>query len=208
VRQFDNLPSSDWWIILDMDRNVQAGVGQVSTDELGVILAASLADRGLRLRHNVGLVASGEKLLWLPPLDGEVHRWEIMRALALLNRGDYALPTLLARLRPALKRQASVILITPSLNPQWLEALLPLIWRGAVPTILLLDPTSFGAEGNRRHLMAEMTQFGIPHYLIPRGFLDRPDMQPGKAGRWEWRISPTGRAIPIRRPHDLDWKAL
>jgi uncharacterized protein (DUF58 family) len=208
VRLFDNLPSSDWWIILDMDQAVQAGEGETSTDELGVILAASLADRGVRLRHSVGLVANGQELIWLPPLEGEERRWEILRALALLNRGDRPLGTMLSRIRPALRQRISLILITPSLDPGWLEALLPLTWRGAVPTVLLLDPSTFGSDGDPLPMMAALSRFGIPHYRIPRDLLDRPEAQPGTEGRWEWRVTPMGRAVPIRRPRDLEWKVL
>ncbi|HPD42555.1 MAG TPA: DUF58 domain-containing protein, partial [Anaerolineae bacterium] len=70
VRLFDGTPAGDWWILLDMDARVQVGMGENSTDELGVILAASLADRGLRARRAVGLVAHGEELVWLPPQSG------------------------------------------------------------------------------------------------------------------------------------------
>jgi uncharacterized protein (DUF58 family) len=86
VRLFDSTPSGDWWIILDMDQSVQVGEGAQSTEEHAVILAASLADRGLRLGKAVGLVAHGEPLTWLPPREGEGQRWEMLRALAWCGR--------------------------------------------------------------------------------------------------------------------------
>jgi uncharacterized protein (DUF58 family) len=205
VRLFDNLPSSDWWIVLDMDRAVQAGEGQASTDELGILLAASLADRGLKLRRAVGLAASGQDPIWLPPFQGEGRRYEILRALALLERGDRPLAGILGRMRPAPAGRVSLILITPSLDKSWVEALLPLVWGGAVPTVLLLDPSTFGEAADPLPMTAALTRIGIPHSLIPRDLLDRPEARPGRAGRWEWRVTPTGRAVPIRRPHDLDW---
>jgi hypothetical protein len=72
---FDNTPSSDWWIFLDMNQQVQLGTGQDSTEENSIILAASLADRGLSQRHAVGMVANGQHTIWhLWPQ----RRWEIL----------------------------------------------------------------------------------------------------------------------------------
>jgi hypothetical protein len=45
----DGAPASDWWIVLDVDSKVQAGQGWENTTELGIILAASLADRGIKI---------------------------------------------------------------------------------------------------------------------------------------------------------------
>jgi uncharacterized protein (DUF58 family) len=208
VRLFDNLPSSDWWIIVDMDQAEQVGDGERSSDELAIILAASLADRGYQLRHAVGLVASGQDTVWLPPFAGEERRWEILRELALLKRGVRPLSAVISQLLPAVKQRASVIVITPSLNHEWLEALLPLTWRGVVPTVLLIDPSTFEIDSDPVPMLSTLTRFGIPNFRIPRDLLDRPEVQPGTEGHWEWRFTPTGRAVAIRRPRDLGWKVL
>ncbi len=47
VKVMDNAPVSDWWIFLDLDDSVQHGLGNISTEEHAVILAASIAERGL-----------------------------------------------------------------------------------------------------------------------------------------------------------------
>ena len=72
VRLLDGTPAGDWWIFLDMDQRVHVGQGQDSTMEHGVILAASLADRGLRARRAVGLVVQGQEWVWMPPRGGEL----------------------------------------------------------------------------------------------------------------------------------------
>jgi uncharacterized protein (DUF58 family) len=208
VRLFDSTPSSDWWIFLDLERSVQSGIGHANTVEHSVILAASLADRGLRQGRKVGLVAFGEQLVWLPPQEGGEHRWEILRALATVTTGQVSLAELLERIRPSIRQRASLVLITPDIEGNWLEALLPLSWRGSVPTILLLDPATFGGPLDNRAKLASLAENGIPAFSISRELLDRPEAMPGKAGRWEWRITPTGRAVAVRHPHDLDWKVL
>ncbi len=208
VRIFDGTPAGDWRIILDMDKNVQVGEGWDSTEEFGVILAASLADFGLRLRRAVGLIANSNETVWLPPAEGENQRWEILRALALVDRSDRSLVDLLRRVEPSISSHTSIVLITPSIEGDWLEALLPLMWRGITPTVLLLDPISFGGTGNTSQILAALARLGVRRYVISRDLLDRPEARPGQEGRWEWRISPRGRAILVRKPGDLSWKVL
>jgi uncharacterized protein (DUF58 family) len=208
VRQFDSTPSGDWWIILDADQSVQAGQGKNSTEEHAVILAASLADRGLRLGRAVGLVAHGEPLTWLPPRQGDGQRWEILRSLALLKPAQLPLGELLASLRTPLGRQSSLVIITPNTRGDWLESLLPLLWLGAAPSVLLLDPPSFGGSGDSQALFEQLARWGVHRQLITPELLNRPEAQPGKRGHWEWRISPTGRAIAVNPPRDAGWKTL
>lgn len=208
VRLFDSTPSGDWWIFLDLDQQVQVSHGETATEEHGVILAASLADQGLRWGRAVGLVTHGETLAWLPPRPGDGQRQEILRTLALVNPGPRPLSELLARMRPAFGQQVSLIIITPAFSGDWIEALLPLLRRGAVATVLLLDPVSFGGVGDASATLALLANLGVARYLITSDLLDRPEARPGQQGNWEWRVMPTGRAVAVRRPGDTPWKAL
>jgi uncharacterized protein (DUF58 family) len=207
VRLFDGTPASDRWILLDMDRSVQVGEGRDATEEHGVILAASLADRGLRSGRAVGLVAHGERLVWLPPQGGEAQRWEILRALAMVSLGSRPLADVLARAGPALGQYASLVLVTPSANSAWIEALVPLLRRGAIPTVLLLDPISFGGIGDQGPIRASLTDLGVAHYVVTRDLLDRPDIRPVQQGAWERAVAGTGRPVPFRRSGTA-WRVL
>jgi uncharacterized protein (DUF58 family) len=208
VRLFDNTPSGDWWIFLDLEAKAQLGKGKDSTEEHGVILAASLADRGLRADRAVGLVAYGQQLVWLPPRPGNSQRWEIMRALALVHPGKQPLSALLDRVRPTFKQLPSLIVITPSLDSRWIEAMAPLKERGVVCTVLLLDPASFGGPGApaAAPALGLLADLGVAHYLISRSMLDHPKARPGQR---EWRIMPTGKAVPVGMPRPSgEWKGL
>ncbi len=208
VRLFDSTPAGDWWIFLDLEQRVQAAQAEAATEEHGVILAASLADQGLRWGRAVGLVTHGDNLAWLPPQTGAGQRQEILRTLALVNPGPRPLAELLTRVRPTFGRQTSLILITPAASGDWIEALVPLLRRGAVATVLLLDPVTFGGIGEASGTLALLTNLGVTRYLITPDLLDRPEARPGQQGTWEWRIMPTGRAIPVRRPGDTPWRPL
>lgn len=229
VRLMDSTPSSQWWILVDLDPSVKAGEGQNSTIEHSIILAASLADRGLREGKGVGLVLhSGRDIqapienisrkniaepqppsfIWMPPQEGQEHRWELLRALALVEPGGDPLGELLSRIGPDLGKRNSLIIISPNVQTNWLEALLPIVWSGTKPTVLLLDPVSYGGARDSRAMSAALNQWQINHYVVTQEMFDQPDARPGKAGHWDWRITPTGRAIPVRRPDNLEWKGL
>ncbi|MGH2542750.1 MAG: hypothetical protein ACRDIB_08135, partial [Ardenticatenaceae bacterium] len=158
--------------------------------------------------HAVGLLAHGAEPVWLPPRADPEQRLKILRTLALLSPGALPLTDLLERARPSLEQYASVILITPEVDGPWLEMLLLLMRRGAVPTVLLLDPQTFGGKGSAREALALLSELGISHYLITPDLLDRPEAHPGHRGSWEWKVLATGRVIATRRPADLAWTEL
>ena len=208
VRQFESTPAGDWWILLDMDRHVQTGEGDGATDEHGVILAASLADRGVRSRRAVGIVAQGEELVWMPPAEGEGQRWEILRSLALVSRGSRPLAEVLARVGPSIGQHASLVIVTPSTSTEWVEALVALVRQGVVPTVMLLDPVSFGGSGSMDAAKAGMQNLGVAYYEITKDVLDRPETRPGRQGHVEWRVLGTGKAIAVQQDEGIAWRTL
>lgn len=208
VRLFDGAPVGDWWILLDLEQAAQVGEGGAATEEHGVILAASLADQGLRTGRSVGLTLSGVAPAWLPPRPGATQRLAILRALALAEPDPQSLTNLLHGSRGALGHTHSLILITPAVEGAWLGALLPLMRRGTVPTVLLLEPRSFGGSHDSLALQTLLSEQGIRHHLIPRSLLERPEARPGHQGEWEWLVTPGGRALLKHAPGDLAWREL
>jgi len=208
VRIFDGTPAGDWHIFLDLDQNAQLGFGSDSTVEHAVILAASLAARGLNNKRAVGLAVSSKEAVWIPPGAGESQRWNILRALAQVDVGDRPISEFLHRMARDIRSQTSIILITPSMQSDWVEALLPLMWRGVTPTVLLLDRASFGGQSSSHSMQEALTDLGIAHYIITHDLLNRPEAHPGQEGHWEWRVTPSGRAVLVHKPGDMSWKTL
>jgi uncharacterized protein (DUF58 family) len=208
VRLFDGTPAGDWWVLLDLDQHVQLGAGEDSTLEHGVVLAASLSDRGLRSRRAVGLVAHGEELVWLPPKTGDDRRWEILRALAVVSSGTRPLSELLKQTGPTFGQYASLVIITPAVDSDWIAQLVPLLRRGVTPTVLLLDRETFGGVNGMKGAAAALASLGVTYYVITPDVLDRPEARPGWKGQWEWRVLGTGRALPTRSLPDISWKVL
>lgn len=208
VRLFDGTPAGDWWILLDVEQRVQVGEGDDATEEHGVILAASLADQGLRAQRAVGLVMHSDELVWRPPQRGDTQRWEILRDLALVSPGSRPLAELLMQLRPTLGQEASLIVITPNVDSDWIEALVPLRRRGVALTVLLLDPVAFGGAGDVQGALELLSSLGALSYVITPDLLNRSDVRSVWQEQWEWRVLDTGRAIPVRRSLDLAWRVL
>ena len=155
------------------------------------------------------MITHGQELAWLPPQIGDFQTQQILRTLALVEPGSCSLPHLLTRTQSALDQYTSLIIITVATQESaWIEALLPLLQRGAVATVLLLDPVSFGGSNNTEGTQTVLTDLGVTSYIITPDLLDRPEARPGQQGHWQWRISPSGRALPANFTQDTRWKEL
>ncbi|MGE5139142.1 MAG: DUF58 domain-containing protein [Rudaea sp.] len=210
VKLFDSTPTSDWWVVLDLDRECQSGTEADSTLENSIILAASLADRGLRSRRAVGLAAFGKSLVWLAPGEGEAQRWQVLRELALVGVGDKPLGSLLSGIQSSLGQRASLVIITASTSAEWVRPLISLRRRGLEPTVLLLEsvPAEGGFAASHEEMEHLLARQGITHYVLSSDVFDRPEARPGEQGRWEWRVTATGSARALRAPRETGWRAL
>jgi len=188
VHLFDNEPSSDWWVLLDMDPAAQFGEGARSTVEHGVILAASLANRAIQRNVHVGLVSYGDDLVWHPPDIGNAHLWTILRSLAAIHPGGPSLDQILPRLRSSLEQNSSLVIITANLTSSWIDAVELLKRSGIVTTVLIMDPISFGGSGEIEPFRKRLRKLGIAHYTVIADLLDTPNKRPRGLG---WMIEQT-----------------
>lgn len=210
VRQPDAEISGDLWIVLDLDRAVQVGEGQESTEEYGIILAASLADRTLRQNRAVGLVAHGVDLAYVPPGRSKGHMWRILQALAVVKAGGaHPIAEVVYQLRFSLGHGTSVLVITPSLASEWVDALMPLTRLGIAPSVVLLDAASFAEPGGLEGLSEGtsgmrglLAKAGVPAHVVRQGYPFRGLAKRRRRGYWEFKTSPMGRAVLVRRPDE------
>jgi uncharacterized protein (DUF58 family) len=207
VRQFEGTPAGDWWIVLDLDRNAQLGTGWDATEEHAIILASSLAAQGLNQDHPVGISINGENPEWIPPRRNEYQLRSILKALAVAAPSEMTLKDYLQRAGGSLSSHCSLILLTANANAEWTQMLMPLMWRGVMPTVFLLDPVTFGGTAPIQPVAEIMQSMNIPCHVIPKEMLDKPQARPGHEGEWEWRISATGKAFAARAAQG-DWRGL
>ena len=208
VRQFEGTPAGDWWILLDLHNGSQLGTGWDSTEEHSVILASSLAAQGLNEEYPVGIAINSHEPAWLVPQRNEYQQQSLLRALAVASPAEMSLNEYLQRIGKAVSSHSSLLIVTACADVQWTSSLMPLIWRGILPTVFLLDPISFGGKTNTTAITSTLQSIGVPCHVIPRELLDTPQARPGQEGEWEWRVSATGKAILVQAPVHSDWRRL
>ncbi|NIV27929.1 MAG: hypothetical protein GWN58_00020, partial [Anaerolineae bacterium] len=102
----------------------------------------------------------------------------MLRSLAAINPGEHALDEILPRLRTSLDRDTSLVIITANLSTEWLEALEKLRRSGIIPTVLILDPATFGGDGDLESFYRQLRRIGIDHAVAPADLLKQPEAEP------------------------------
>jgi uncharacterized protein (DUF58 family) len=207
VRQFEGTPAGDWWTLLDLHKDSQLGEGWDSTEEQSVILAASLASRGLDEEHPVGLVINGSEPTWIVPRRNENQLRMLLKALAVAVPSAMDIKDYLKRIGQTMGSRSSLLIITANVAPDWTESLLPLMWRGVMPTVFVLDPAPFGGNANIKAIEDALQSIGATCHVIPKQMLDTRQTRPGSAGEWEWRVVGTGKAVAVKAPVS-DWRRI
>jgi uncharacterized protein (DUF58 family) len=166
-KEFELDPLSDVWIVLDLDREVQAGSGQDSTEEWAVSAAATLANYFLGLQREVGIITQ-ERLL-----TADRGQRQIQKALELLAvvhaTSSTPLQEMVISEELRLTRGATAVIVTPSADEGWLNACRLLAVRGVSVIVVLLEVSTFGSRQSSLLLVSSLAVQGIPTYLIKRG---------------------------------------
>jgi uncharacterized protein (DUF58 family) len=210
TKVFEPEATSTIWLLPDFDPRVHRtlpgdGLEQIdaSTEELMVLLTASLADHLLRRRLSVGLLAHTGAVTVVRPQAGRPHLWPLLRALAPLHATcPYDLAEALGQLQAPLSARHRLAVITPSLEASWPRALRAAGQRHGVDC-LLIDPTSFGSgapDGQVQACVLALAEQGVGAEVVRRGELTAVAPAYGALRRWEFVTSATGRAIARQTP--------
>lgn len=172
VKEFDLDPTIDVVILLDLDREAQAGEGDSSTEEYAVTIASTLAGYLLRQQElAVGLAVSGSNEAALPLDRGERQLDRMLEMLAVVHPiHRESLAEALAAEEPRLARNTVLIIITPSTELDWPHVLPYLQRRGVRPLVILLDPHSFDESvGGNTRVQDALVVAGVPTIPVQRG---------------------------------------
>jgi hypothetical protein len=121
-----------------------------------------------------------------------------MQALATAQPSGLDLSTVLERTQPSLGKHHSLIVITASTKLDWLKTLLPLSKRGIMPTVILLDASTYGGKISAENVAANLEQRGIKCHVVPRGMIELPKQATQQNNTWKWHSTPTGEIVPIQ----------
>ena len=169
-KEFDSGGYGDVWIALDLEARVQTAVGTEKTDEYAVAAAASLAHLALAEERSVGLIAHGDQEYVLPLGHGSKQMSEVLETLAMSKtEGEVALSSVLRHNGIRLVRPASLLVVTSSVDPEWVDALEELSHSGLSVMAFLVDPASFGRDASCYRVIVRLVDAGIPMYVVRRG---------------------------------------
>ncbi len=170
VKQFDQGLSTSLWVLLDMGKEVQVGENDDTSDELGVTIAASIAQRYLSLNIPVGLSTHGDKRHLVPPSTSPNHLQHILESLALVRaEGQTALADALGQVGPYLNRFSTLLVITPSTKDNWPVSIASLLDRGVSVVVVLVDPQSYGVAADATSLRDRLSSLAVPTITVARG---------------------------------------
>lgn len=184
VKEFEQDPQAEIWIYLDSQQMVhyqkrheqkEMALHDMllnrrpkiklppSTLEYCVSIAASLAHYFLRQRRAVGFASAGQTFTVLPAERSERQEAKILETLAFVKAdGDLSLAGLVATQAAVLPQGSTVILITPSIRSDLLNAVDDLLFRYLSPVVVLLDAKSFDGPSGTADLVASLNERRVP----------------------------------------------
>ena len=178
VKTFEMDPTSNIWLLLDLDGSVQQGSEDESTEEYGVRIAASLAYHFLNANRMLGLMMLGKETVILDPARGGQQYTRILESLAVaVAAGGTPLAQVLQEEGRRFGRHTTLIVITPSADEEWALSLHQLLQQGTRTSAVLLDPDSFagtcgrlpGAVEGASLPIDELLAGNVLTYVVPCG---------------------------------------
>lgn len=170
VKQFEMDPSSDLWMVVDMEEQAHAGSGDESSEEYAVKVAASVARYFLVRNRSLGFITFGQRLQVVEAERGNPQLNRILEALALVRAvGDVPLDALLSEEGKRFGRHTTLIIVTPSGQEPWTLSVQHLLRRGVRTAVVLLDASSFGAAEGSLLVVSTLAATDVPTYLVRRG---------------------------------------
>jgi uncharacterized protein (DUF58 family) len=163
VKEFDLDPAMDAWIILDLHDAVQVGVGEESTEEYGVTIAATIANFLLRQDLSLGMIVNAEHREFLS-LDRGVRQIErVLEMLAVVHAGAGPdLKEVLALEAFHFGRNTMAVIITPSTSRDWHDGVRHLQRRGVQVSVVGIDAASFDNRPVDEDTLALLEGANIP----------------------------------------------
>ncbi|MBM3943652.1 MAG: DUF58 domain-containing protein [SAR202 cluster bacterium] len=171
VKEFDQGISAEAWLVLDLQRSVQAGADPTdNTEETAVSIAASLIQRLTGLSMPVGLAATGAETHVIRPDSNPAQQGKLMETLAQASaQGRVSLERFIYELQPQFSRFNTVTVITSSGRTEWVTALSDLRRQGVKVAAVVIDPKSFGGSGAIEPAINALFLNDIPVYLARQG---------------------------------------
>ncbi len=182
VKEFDLEQTTDVWIFLDLDEELERGDGDDSTTEVGVRVAASIADKALTENRAVGITANARRTALVQPDRGPRQRLKVLQLLAAVEAdGRATLDETLVEGFGRLRRGMTAVVVTPTLDPAFVRPLGILRSRGIGVVVVLLEAAAFDTDAavddeaaeelrqRGRALRHSLAEFELPTWVVGPG---------------------------------------
>ena len=138
-----------------------------STEEYGVVVAASLAQYFIELERALGFAAYVPHREVYQPERGNRQLTNILQTLAIARSySTYSLGQMLTLETPYLTRGTTLVIVTSSLDRAWVSEAQILSRRGIRPVCVLIDPASFGGMKSSEELRGILRLAKIPTIVV------------------------------------------
>jgi uncharacterized protein (DUF58 family) len=192
VKEFEQDPHADVWVIVDAQEKVQASLAsgkpqfkndpiwwthrQVeviippSTIEYAVSIAASVANYYIHQGWEVGLACAGKAQTIIAAEKSDRQMGKILESLALLRaEGNLPLLGLVTVQAANIPRGSTVVLITSSTEKGVILAASDLIQRRLQPVVILIDPETFGGQAGMQEIQEGLASQGVAVIRVCKG---------------------------------------
>lgn len=215
VKELEFDPSSDVWIVLDLDRGTHIAAAHPdswpewrappspwldSTEEYAISAAASLSSWLLASGRSVGLVGTNEKHAVIHPERGQHQQLRILETLAVVQAdGSRSLAESIIEEARRFTGPSAIVVVTASTDPDWVSVLAEVAGRSARAGAVLIEPNSFGPAPSIERVTDALGGVAIRSHLIACGDLIGDALAgPGVDGIGRTAVSRTGRLMAAK----------
>jgi uncharacterized protein (DUF58 family) len=188
VKEFELDPMVDIWLLADFsaesvveDKTVRrlGGVGTVipsgsalpnSTEEYMVAAAASLATYFTDQERALGFAAYLPQREFQPPERSPRRLTRVMETLAMArSHATMTLYDMLVNEGRSFSRGATLVILTSTTDVRWVQEAFVLARRGIRPTVVYIDPATFGSKQPSGEVLKTLEMARIPTVVVRKG---------------------------------------
>lgn len=173
VKVFENdqmrYQSRNVWIALNMRREDHVLSREESTEDYAVTIASSLLNKYLDAGKETGLLMAGDRRYVFTPGFDDEFRFRADEALARIQAaGKKSMSHLVSEEMDRFDRDSVVIIITPSVEEDFIANVHTLRNRGCLVVTILLDSASFGGKSGNMKLARDLSLAGSQVYIVKK----------------------------------------
>ena len=214
VKELDFEPSSDVWLVLDLDSSTHIASAYLedspewrpppapwldSTAEYAISTAASISAAMIGAGRSVGLLCTNASRYVLQPERGTHQQVRILETLAVINAdGSSSLAESIIEEGRRFAGPSSIIVITASTDPAWVEVLVDVAGRRGRAAAVVIRPSSFGPAASSDSVTDALGVAAVHTHVVACGdLLNNVLTGPGQLGKVTRDASTSGQFVAV-----------